>query len=297
MRVERVRVAPAETLAVFSRDLTRATETTSANTAVLPSVGAVTVVLLPGPIGSAYSMRRVTDALAAQHVPVMVIDPLGMGASARPASAEYSLTRQASRVGAVLDSLHVGRVVIVAQGTSATIALHLAADRPTRVASIVSLSGGLVDRQGTRGVRLALALAPVLDNVVGRSIGRRKFVAAMREQSSTDAWITDDVVHAYLEPYEQNLRGALRALRAMNDAVEPLAIAERLPTVTAHVRLLIGDKRSGHTPSEAQIAQLQRGLAHFSVDTVAGAGTMLQEERPDAVVQAIRRDVMPPTSP
>jgi pimeloyl-ACP methyl ester carboxylesterase len=233
-------------------------------------------------------MRRVTDALAAQHIPIVVIDPLGMGASSRPALADYSLTRQAARVTAVLDSLQIARVVVVAQGTSATIALHLAADRPSRIMAVVSLAGGLVDRQGTRGVRLALALAPALDNVVGRSIGRHKFVAAMRDQSSSDAWITDDVVRAYLEPYEHNLRGALRVLRAMNDAVEPVAIAERLSGVTAPVRLLVGDKASTHAPSAVQIAQLQRGLAHFTVDTIAGAGTMLQEERADAVVEAIR---------
>jgi pimeloyl-ACP methyl ester carboxylesterase len=137
-------------------------------------------------------------------------------------------------------------------------------------------------------VRLALTLAPVLDNAIGRAIGRRRFASAMREQSSRDSWCTGEVVHEYLAPYERNLRGSLRVLRAMNDAVEPVAIAVRLPGITARVRLLIGDKASANAPTLEQIQALRGGLQHFGVDTIAGSGTMLQEERADAVLQAIR---------
>jgi pimeloyl-ACP methyl ester carboxylesterase len=251
------------------------------------------VVLIPGPIGSAYSMRHITDALAAEGIPTVVVDPLGMGTSSRPASADYSLTRQALRIGEILDTLHVGRTVVVAQGTSATVALRLAADQPSRVSAVLSIAGGPVDRQGTRGVRLALALAPVLDNALGRALGRRKFRASVREQSASDAWCTDAVMRAYLAPYEQDLRGSLRALGAMNDAVELVPIAERLTAVQAPVRLLVGSKRSANAPTDAQVVLMSQRLVHFRVDTVANAGTMLQEERPDAVVQAIRELLAP----
>ncbi len=252
------------------------------------------VVLIPGTIGSAFSMRHVTKALTDAGIASVVIDPLGMGTSARPAKADYTLSRQADRIGRILDSLQIEQAVVVAQGTSATIALHLAANDSlrggrTRVAGVLSLAGGPVDRQGTRGVKLALTLAPLLDNALGRAIGRRKFRAAVREQSASDAWCTDSVLRIYLTPYERDLRGSLHALRAMSESVEPVPIANRLQNVHVPVRLLIGDKVSGSAPSSAQIAVLSHSLSHFRVDTVQRAGTMLQEEQPTAVLQAIQQ--------
>ena len=278
-----LRVADGESLAVFS---TRAMAAGSAAAAVTTD-NAIVVVLIPGPIGSSFSMRHVTTALAADGIQPVVVDLLGMGASARPSRANYSLTGQAARVAAVLDSLHIVRALVVGQGTSATVALHLAASQPARISAVLSLSGGPVDGQGTRGVRMALALAPLLDNALGRAIGRRKFRAGVREQSASDAWCTDSVLREYLRPYDTDLRGSLRALKAMSESVEPVAIADRLSNVRAEVRMLIGDKRSANSPTDAQIAVLVSKLPRFRLDTVSRAGTMLQEERPDAVTAAI----------
>jgi len=255
--------------------------------AAASSTRAVTVVLIPGPVGSAFSMRHITDVLAAESIATVVIDPLGMGTSARPEVADYTLTRQASRIRAVLDTLRIARAIVVAQGTSATVALHLAASDPTRIAAVLSLAGGPVDHQGTKGVKLALAFAPLIDNAVGRAIGRRKFRGAVREQSANDAWCTDDVLRAYLRPFESNVRGGLRALRAMSEAVEPVPIGSRLHLIQAPVRLLVGEKHSANSPTDEQLLLLSQKVAHFQVDTIARAGTMLHEERPDAVTAAI----------
>lgn len=266
-------------------------ESLSVSVGRAPQNRAPTVLLIPGPIGSAFSMRHVTTQLLARGIATVVIDPLGMGTSAKPVGADYSLSRQAARIAAVLDTLMVDRVIIVAQGTSATMALHLAADHPERVAGIVSLAGGPVDTQGTRAVKLALTLAPLLDTPMGRTIGRRKFMAGVREQSASDAWCSRDVLRAYLEPFERNVRASLRALHAMSLAMEPAPIATRLPHVHAPVHLLLGDKPSANMPTASQIALLARSLPVFRVDTIAHSGTMLHEEQPDAVVHAVMQRI------
>ncbi|MFN5581070.1 alpha/beta fold hydrolase [Gemmatimonas sp.] len=245
------------------------------------------IVLLPGPVGSAFSMRHVSAALCAHGLPVLVIDPLGMGRSSRPTDADYSLAAQARRIAAVLDSVGVARTLVVAHGTSATLALRLAAAAPERISGILSLAGGPIDRQETTGVRLALALAPLLDTPVGRAIGRRRFLAAIREQSAAPAWCTPDVAARYLAPIESDVRGTLRVLRAMQQAVEPSRIETELHRIRAPVRLLVGDHPTAHAPTAAQVALLQRQLARLRVDTITGAGTMLHEERADAVVAAV----------
>ena len=57
--------------------------------------------------------------------------------------------------------------------------------------------------------------------------------------------------------------------------------------MTAPVQLLVGDKQSVNMTTDAQIALMGRALSTFRVDTIARAGTMLHEERADAVLQAV----------
>jgi pimeloyl-ACP methyl ester carboxylesterase len=106
-----------------------------------------------------------------------VIDPLGMGASTRPKGADYTLSAQAARIASVLEAeLPAGVAVIVAaQGTSATIAYHLAAIDTTRIRGVVSIAGGPIDQQGTSGVRTALTklgAGATADQLVKAALGR-----------------------------------------------------------------------------------------------------------------------------
>ena len=272
-----ISVTPSESLAVF----------TGMTTGKADSAISITIVLVPGTFGSAFSMRHLTTAFATRKIPTVVIDLLGMGASPRPRGADYSLSRQATRIRAVLDTLGIERALIVAQGTSATAALHLAAEDRERVIGVLSLAGGLVTQQGTRGMRLVLAMSWVLDNPLGRAIGRRRFESSMREESADAAWVTREVMKQYMEPFEGNLRGMLGALRAMQSAVEPVLIADRLRAIQAPVHLLIGDKPSGAAPTAAQIILLRERLSSFRLDTIARSGIMLQEEQPDAVISEV----------
>jgi pimeloyl-ACP methyl ester carboxylesterase len=274
-------VATGETLAVFSN-------LRSASAAVTDSTSNV-VVFLPSPIGSAFGMRHLTTALADSGTAVIVVDLLGMGESARPVGVNYSLARQASRLETIFDSLGLRGAVLVAHGISASVALRFAAAYPARAAGIVSISGGPVDAQKTSGVGTAMTFSRLLDNPLGRALGRRKFQGAMREQSATDTWYRGDVLREYLKPYEKNLRGSLRALQQMSEATEPTPIATLLPGVRVPVRLLVGDKIAPSTPTREQIALMQERLPQFKVDTVARSGTLIHEERPDAVLVVIRQ--------
>src|SRR2546425_12343057 len=62
------------------------------------------VVLIPGLFGSEFGFRTLVPLLNAAGYRTIVIEPLGIGSSARPARADYSLTAQADRIAGVLDS-------------------------------------------------------------------------------------------------------------------------------------------------------------------------------------------------
>jgi pimeloyl-ACP methyl ester carboxylesterase len=285
-------VAPGESLAVL---------------AVGPTsrAGEPAVLLIPGPVGSAHSVRLLVGGLLARGVTVRVVDPLGMGQSSRPDAADYSLGQQAVRLLQVTRAELPGVPVVVAGiGTSATIALHMAATAPNDIVGVVSLAGGPMDQQATKMMRIALAVSPLLDNPVGRALARRRFVSSMKAQSASSTWMTDSVVKAYTEPIEHDLGRVFRALRAMAAAHERVPIADRLPRITAPLRLLVGDTPTPSAPTSAQVDLFRRTVADFQVDTIKQAGTMLQEEQPAAVVTVIealvrgaraRKNLAPPS--
>jgi pimeloyl-ACP methyl ester carboxylesterase len=255
------------------------------------------VVLLPGVLGSAFSMRHVASALVADGHPVVIIDPLGMGSSSRPLNADYSLHAQAVRLLQVLDRLGWADVVIAGHGTSATIALRAAGLAATRVRGVVSIAGGPVEDQQTDGVESALRFAPLLRTPMGRAVARRRFAASMRDRSASSEWLTADVLREYMRPLELDLAGTLRVLRAMGKASEPISLISALASVQAPVTLLEGGVASSGTVTDAQRALLREQVADLQVTKVAGAGAMLHEERPESVVRAIaditRREVPP----
>ena len=79
------------------------------------------VVIVPGLFGSAFGFRKVIEPIAAAGHRVVVVEPLGVGASARPRHADYSLEAQARRVGAVLDTLHMTDATFVAHSVGGSV--------------------------------------------------------------------------------------------------------------------------------------------------------------------------------
>ncbi|MBL0940897.1 MAG: alpha/beta hydrolase [Gemmatimonadaceae bacterium] len=247
--------------------------------------------LLPGPIGSAFAMRHIARALSDSGRHVVIIDPLGMGASSRSKHADYALSAQARRVHRAIDTVLPTNAsfVVAGAGTSATIALHLAANMPDRVQGVVSIAGGGNDTQGTTGLRLALALSPLLDTPMGRAFARRRFASTARAQSADASWVTSASVAGYLGDAERDVRGTLSTLQRMADSQEPQPIGPRLPTIEAPVVLLVGDKPKVSSPMSAQRLALAGGLRQFRIDTLVGAGAMLHEERPRDIVAHLVR--------
>jgi pimeloyl-ACP methyl ester carboxylesterase len=272
----RIAVGPNEVLAVAVRGA-------EAN----PS--APRVVLLPPAMGSAFSMRVVTDALVAQGYAVAVIDALGMGESSSPVSADYSFGAQAKRVFAVLDSLGWHSVVVAGHATSATLAFHMAAQHPDRVRGVVAIAGGAVSSQHTDGVQLAVKFAPIVDTPPGRMFARRTVEKQLRERSANSAWLTPAVLAAYVAPWESQLTARLRAVAVMSATAEPTPIEAVLTRVQCPVLALLGEGPAKGMPTDVEIARLRAGIPAVRIERLKGAGAMLPEEAPAVVAAAIDR--------
>jgi pimeloyl-ACP methyl ester carboxylesterase len=249
------------------------------------------VLLIPGLLGSAYGFRRLIGPLVESGFRVIVIEPLGIGGSSRPAPADYSLTAQADRIATALGVLGMDDVVVVAHAVSGSIALRLALRHPQRVKAIVSLDGGPAEAAATPGFRRAMRFAFLIKLFGGVSRIRQTVRSTLVERSADPRWVTDEVVEGYMAAAARDLDGSLQAYRQMAKAREPQLLVPHLAEVRCPVRLVIGEATRTGGVSDAEIELLAQGLACFSIDRVRNAGHFVFEEEPEAVVAAVERAV------
>jgi len=245
------------------------------------------VVLIPGLFGSAYGFRRVVPLLTDAGYQTILIEPLGMGESSRPQDADYSLSAQAARIAAILDTLHLQHLIIVGHSAGAAIALRLAVQRPDLVKAIVSLEGGPAEAAASPGFRRVTSVTPLI-RLAGGKFFRGQIHRGLVAASGDTAWVNDEVVAHYTAGATADLGATLGAYQRMGEAREPELLASRLGELRCRVLLLLGEAPHTGGPPEAEQALMRRWITGFSSELVPGAGHYLQEERPDLVAAAVR---------
>lgn len=245
------------------------------------------VVLVPGLFGSRYAFRTLAPALADEGFQTIIIEPLGIGTSARPKLADYSLTAQAGRLAAVLDTLGITSSIVIAHSLGAGMTFRLAVLRPELVRGIVSIEGGPVESATTPGLRFWLRLSGLL-KLLGDRVVLDQVERSLKSSSGDSTWVTPEVVAGYTAGIVQNMSASFDALKGMARAEEPWTLAPTLHTILGPVRLLIGAARHQSGMPAREITQLAASLPAFTVDSIAGAGHYIFEESPAAVVRAVR---------
>jgi pimeloyl-ACP methyl ester carboxylesterase len=249
----------------------------------------IPVVLVPGMLGAGFAYRKVIPLLTAAGYETIVVEPLGLGGSSRPERADYSLTAQADRLAAVLDTLGLAHVVVVAHTLGASMVYRLAVRRPDLVASVLSLDGGPAEAAATPGFRRAMVFVPWIKLFGGARLIRGRIRKSLLADSADSSWVSDEVVNGYVADAAANLDGTLKAYLGMAHAREPERLAPRLGEIHCPVLLLVGGAPHDGGIDAREIAVLQQHVPTFTIETVAHAGLFLQEERPDIVAAAVKR--------
>ena len=247
------------------------------------------VVLIPGLLGAAYAYRKVVPLLAGSGYRAIVIEPLGVGRSGRPPGADYSLTAQAARIGAVLDSLAVPGAIVVAHAVGSSIALRLALLRPGLVEGVVSLEGGVAESAVTPGFRRAMKFAPLIRLFGGMGKIRGKIRKHFLEASADTSWISEEVIREYTAGAARDLGATLRAYGAMGRAVEPGSLVSRLGEGPCPGWLLLGAAVHPGGPQPPEVALMADRIPWFSIDSLPGVGHFPHEEAPARVADAVER--------
>ena len=246
------------------------------------------VVLVPTLVASAFAFRDLVPLLTQDGYRTIVIEPLGIGESSRPPRADYSLTAQADRIAAVLDSLGVPRALVVAHSVAGSEAFRLAYRHPEKVQAIVTIEGGPTETAATVAFKRAMRFAPWIRILGGVRLIRWKIRQIFVASSGDPHWVTDSVVRGYTAAAGRDLKATLLAFLAVAATREPEKIGPHLAEIRCPVIMMVGG-----TPHEGdvgldELALLRRTLPHFIVDSVPGAGHFLYEEQPAAVLAAVR---------
>jgi pimeloyl-ACP methyl ester carboxylesterase len=252
-----------------------------------PQSAQTPVILVPGLLGAAYTFRDVAPRLSDAGYRVVIIEPLGFGASSRPKDADYSLEAQAVRVGHALDSLGIGSATLVCHSVGASICMRLSLQRPALTRGLISVNGGPDETAATAGLKTSLKMAPILKIFGAQRIIRGKVKDGLRESSADPSWVTDDVVKGYTAPFT-NFNAVLVAFKGMVNARESAPLMPRLSSITVPFTLLVGASKPDKSISAAAIDVMTGSIPQLKVERVTGAGQYIQEERPDAIVQAVR---------
>lgn len=251
------------------------------------------VVLIPGLFGTAYAYRKLVPFLTENGYRSILVEPLGIGSSARYEEADYSLTAQADRIAHVLDTLDVRRAVVVAHSLGASIALRLAYRRPDLVGGVVSIEGGAAEAATTSSFRRWLSLAPLSKLFNGAALMQRMIHRDLIRSSADTSWISEDLVRSYVAGDLADFDATLDAYRGMARATEPEELRARLGEIHCPVILLIGGTpHKGGIPAE-EVALLDSLLPSLSIDSVPDTGHFIQEENPRAVLAAVARLSVP----
>jgi pimeloyl-ACP methyl ester carboxylesterase len=245
------------------------------------------VVLIPGLSGSAFGFRGIVPGLEAAGLSWAIIEPLAVGESPRPAAADYSLTAQADRVAVVLAQMGGQPSLVVGHGVSGSIAMRLALRHPDLVRAVVSIEGGPDENAATPTVERSLKWASLAAKLGGGRLLRDRFQSDLEEASGDRAWITGYTVRRYFSCANRDLAAAITALQAMAKAEEPQRLDANLPSIAQPVLLLVGTAPHAGSLEPAEIESLRRGLPHFAVRLIPGAGHFIFEEQPEVVIEIL----------
>ncbi|MDQ6650612.1 MAG: alpha/beta fold hydrolase [Actinomycetota bacterium] len=248
------------------------------------------VLLLHGLPTSSYLWRDVMRDLEHDHRTVAP-DLVGLGASERPAHRRYDLSSQALLLLALLDELRLPRVAVVGHDLGGSIAVHMAALAPDRVAALVLvdapvhadvwpvppvlplLAPGLGEAYAA-GLRLAPALARA---VLARGLGAGGTGAGALEPRELDHYLSPLLTPA-------GSRGLLRLARAV-DLVSVEAAWQLVRQAPPPALVLWGEGDRLH--STAYGRRVAGELPGASWVPVADAGHLLPQQRPERVAEEL----------
>lgn len=224
---------------------------------------------------------RIAPELARHHR-VIRLDLIGHGGTEAPASG-YSIERQAALVKAVLDKLHIARVVVIGHSMGGEVATAFAEANPSNVERVV-----LIDTppkpETTFDLKTRLALSPIL----GQALWRFRTDKVLKQALAQGFAPGFPVPEAFVDDLRQLTYTAFGTAHGDSVAyVTTTPTYERLAAINPAPPLLVifGTRDALIAPSSAKLYENVPGARIVMVD---GAGHSPMVEKPEQTLALIR---------
>lgn len=258
---------------------------------VMETGAGATAVLLHGNPTWGFLWRKVVRELAGERLRIVLPDLPGLGLSDKPGAPFHTLENHARALGALLDAVAPGPIVLALHDWGGPIGLAAMADRPDRLAGLVLTNTGVgPPREGRRPTPFhRFASLPLVSDLAFRLLGFPQ--NALHRAQADPASIRGDVARAYRWP-----------LRRLADRAAPLALARMVPASKEHpsvpaLRRSLATARAFAGPSavvwgvrDPILGRTLRGVREAlpgAPVTEVRAGHFLQEETPAPIARAI----------
>lgn len=233
------------------------------------------VLLIHGTGGSTAWWDPVVSRLAGD-CRIIRVDLAGHGSSASPAGG-YDIPTQARRVGAALDKLGAGRVVVIGHSTGGSVATALTEQRPGRVTALGLINTGpSPDAYISQGLLSRLLLARVPGRLLWALRTETTIRKALRTAFSRPVDIPDAIIEATRRMTYRALAGTARASL---DYLRQRSLPDRLAALGVPVLVIFGtDDRRWRSSSAAAY----RVMPDARVELLQGVGHTPMLEDPQA---------------
>lgn len=252
------------------------------------------VLLVHGTLAWSGTFRPLMERLAARGYHAVAIDLPPFGYSERPAAQDYGRVAQAARIGAVIDAMHLGPVVLVGHSFGGGATVEAAMTLGARVRGLALLDAALALGEPPSAPPLPYALDATRNAFVASTLTNPAMIApGLRAFVFDDGIVTPERVALYAGPYatlgttdavghwvvtglygdEHGSRSADEAsYRALalptllvwgrEDTITPLAQGEHVASLVPGARLVVLD-RVGHIPHVEALAPTADALLDF----------------------------------
>jgi len=238
---------------------------------------------------SSYEFRKIAPLLAERYR-VVAFDLLGCGLSDMPDldySAELFVEQVVDAIGRFTD----GPTTLVGSSLGGAFAICAAQRAPDRIRRLVTIGptglNGVLDGQAlrARGAFGNLFRSPIFGEAAFNGLASRASLAFfLRKQGYADGdSVTRDIVDHYYAVTHQP--GSRYVPAAFVGGRLDLDVARDLPFVEADMLVLWGGNASTNPVRNADA--FVRLARHATLETFPGAGSLVHEERPEAVERAI----------
>jgi pimeloyl-ACP methyl ester carboxylesterase len=226
--------------------------------------------------------------MAAKNYRVIAFDRPGFGHSERPRSTVWTPQAQADLIHAALTKLGVSRAIVLGHSWGASVAVALAQKYPQAVASLVLASGYYYPSARADVVFASGPAVPVVGDVMRYTLapilGRAMWPIVLRK-----IFGPAPTPHKFAGfPKEMALRPSqIRATAAESALMIPNAIAMQGDYADLKMPVVIVSGDDDRLIDVDQSARLHEAVAQSSFHRVRGAGHMVHQTAPAAIMAAI----------